>query len=285
MVGTCDPYVVLTYGGVEKKTTVKKKMLDATFNERFSISTPIGSQTGDLEVMCMDWDMMKGDDVIGRGVVKAGDLRTLPQGGKRVQLQLMDDRGLFVKGQDKCVSVVELVVRRSGSVENSPEPSPRETGGGNAGNEASKRSPSPEGGAKRASSSEGHKRASSSEGEKRAASSSTAHGGVERTASAEGRQGAASAEGFKRAASSEGTNRVPSPEWAKRTPSPELTKTNVGYRALSPEGSRRRAMSNESGQRRGRVEMEREEFEVLVVSAKHLPKTDMVGTCDPYVVL
>eukprot|EP00961_Rhodomonas_salina_P014682 197073-Rhodomonas_salina.1 len=92
MVGLCDPFVVLKYGGKEAKTTIKKKTLDATFNESFVLNLVPETANGDLDIKCMDHDMGLTDDVVGFAKVDAAVLRNAPTAkpGQSIVLNLHD---------------------------------------------------------------------------------------------------------------------------------------------------------------------------------------------------
>eukprot|EP00961_Rhodomonas_salina_P030239 407272-Rhodomonas_salina.1 len=113
MVGLCDPYVVLKYGGREAKTTIKKKTLDAAYNEVFELNLNPNTKNGDLEVTVFDWDIGKKDTVVGTAVVPAAVLRNAPasHAGEHVSVKMHDGKGHPVHGRDQMQTKVEIKLR------------------------------------------------------------------------------------------------------------------------------------------------------------------------------
>eukprot|EP00286_Rhodomonas_abbreviata_P001286 CAMPEP_0181289012 /NCGR_PEP_ID=MMETSP1101-20121128/653_1 /TAXON_ID=46948 /ORGANISM="Rhodomonas abbreviata, Strain Caron Lab Isolate" /LENGTH=180 /DNA_ID=CAMNT_0023393201 /DNA_START=27 /DNA_END=565 /DNA_ORIENTATION=+ len=114
MIGSCDPYIVLTYGGKEAKTSVKKRTLDAEWNEKFVLNHVAPEADGSLEVRCMDWDMARKNEMVGRYVLTREELEKLATrggDGEKVELVLVDGEKKTVYGKDKKASVVELKVK------------------------------------------------------------------------------------------------------------------------------------------------------------------------------
>eukprot|EP00961_Rhodomonas_salina_P283526 3831991-Rhodomonas_salina.1 len=73
--------MVLKYGGKEAKTTTKKGVLDAEWNERFLLNLITSKEGADLEVRCMDHDIGQKDDFVGKCLVPASDLQNLAMEG------------------------------------------------------------------------------------------------------------------------------------------------------------------------------------------------------------
>jgi hypothetical protein len=73
--GYADPYVVLTWGGQKFNTTTKKKTLDPTWGEEFTISVPDASSHPPLDIAVWDWDRFNANDLIGSCQVAFGGLQ------------------------------------------------------------------------------------------------------------------------------------------------------------------------------------------------------------------
>lgn len=67
LLGKCDPYAVVIFEGIERRTATKKNCFDADFNETFNLDlddAAVGTRS-DIFVSVWDWDAASADDEVG----------------------------------------------------------------------------------------------------------------------------------------------------------------------------------------------------------------------------
>jgi Ca2+-dependent lipid-binding protein len=78
MMGKCDPFVVLTWQGKERKTQVKKSTFDPVWEETMEVLDWVDAgtyaSTGSLKVVVMDYDGLTSNDYVGESEIPASNL-------------------------------------------------------------------------------------------------------------------------------------------------------------------------------------------------------------------
>ena len=87
--GSTDPLFSMVLGEETQKTTVKKKNLDPTYNEKFAFGMR-NNAAAKLAIVCDDYDMGSGNDFLGRCEV---DLEPLKDREERREWHALGDEG------------------------------------------------------------------------------------------------------------------------------------------------------------------------------------------------
>lgn len=104
--GTCDPFLKLSFNGVEFTTDTKRNTLTAEWNHKFDLDDVIDKTKGantDLQCTLWDWDMMTKNDVLGSFKIKAARMNELfsgPLGGADEHTFNIVQNSRYVEGHD-----------------------------------------------------------------------------------------------------------------------------------------------------------------------------------------
>lgn len=114
--GKCDPYGVLSFGGVDYRTETKKNTYEAEWNETFNLDhDDVGNGTqSECRITVWDWDAASKDDEIGSVVIPSSRVTELFRsafGSSGEQTLSLKSEGKPVVGHDKQKCVVTLKIR------------------------------------------------------------------------------------------------------------------------------------------------------------------------------
>jgi Ca2+-dependent lipid-binding protein len=120
--GCCDPYVTLDYGGNNKRTTIKKRVYMADWNESFTF--PVLEQRASLMLDVYDWNMATTSEKVGTNYIpwdQISNLLSSPLGSEQVFALNLQRDGKIVVGNDKAITELHIRLRVLGGFINGHE--------------------------------------------------------------------------------------------------------------------------------------------------------------------
>ena len=112
--GACDPFISIEFCGNVQKTSVKKRVYSADYNETFTFSI-IGNEPGPVAFNLFDWNMTSSNEMIGSSFLSWDQISEILSQSKGYETSLtlnFNSNGKTVNGNDKAATELNVRFRK-----------------------------------------------------------------------------------------------------------------------------------------------------------------------------